>query len=479
MPKIAEAFVEIPKIAEAFVEIGARMEPLRKGLQRAQSAVARAMRKIMSVVGRAMKRLVKALVNPFDLLRAFLALQLVKAMGRFVTSVSDTAFEVHALSLRLGASVEALQEYRLVAAAAGVDFRTFAMALQRMTRRVAEAAIGTGEAQDALKELNLDVMALSKLKPDEQFDVIADRLSKVASESARVRLAFKLFDSEGVALVQVINQGTDAISKLRDEAHHLGMVMSKDDIANANKFRIALIKLKGALSGIKEALILPLLEGMAALFRQMAENAVKLQPIMRALIGEMKRFFGFAATFDEFGRKLFPALKGGDFIDRLWAGVKIGFLKFWMFVRENVDKLLTEIEIRLMEMAHRMAPGLIEKPDAAKIRGDRARAFAYGPGYELTRAIQDIIRRVNARPFEGGVGAPRTDRGVPSVGFWKQVMAGQAGALVSVIQTTLGGFRVGQKNRQEYLAERQLRTQENMDRTLLDIANKVGGSVFS
>ena len=56
---------------------------------------------------------------------------------------------------RIGVGVEALQELRFAAKAAGVEQGTLDMALQRLTRRAAEAAQGTGEAKDALAQMGI------------------------------------------------------------------------------------------------------------------------------------------------------------------------------------------------------------------------------------------------------------------------------------------------------------------------------------
>jgi hypothetical protein len=50
----------------------------------------------------------------------------------------------------IGVGVEALQELRFAAKASSIEQQTLDMALQRFTRRAAEAAQGTGEAKDAL-----------------------------------------------------------------------------------------------------------------------------------------------------------------------------------------------------------------------------------------------------------------------------------------------------------------------------------------
>jgi hypothetical protein len=90
---------------------------------------------------------------------------------------------------KIGVGVEALQELRFAAKASGVEQQTLDMALQRFTRRAAEAAQGTGEAKDALAQMGIALRDQS------------GNLRRSEDPAERVPLAFKLFDSEGVALV--------------------------------------------------------------------------------------------------------------------------------------------------------------------------------------------------------------------------------------------------------------------------------------
>ncbi|PUZ91270.1 hypothetical protein DC364_22680, partial [Vibrio vulnificus] len=102
---------------------------------------------------------------------------------------------------RIGISTEALTQFRHASELTGVGAKNLDMSLQRMTRRIAEAAQGSGEAAPALKQLGLDAKQLGEMTPDQQLYVLADAFTQVESQSERVRLAFKLFDSEGVGMV--------------------------------------------------------------------------------------------------------------------------------------------------------------------------------------------------------------------------------------------------------------------------------------
>lgn len=135
--------------------------------------------------------------------------------------------EVGKTSDKIGIGADKLQEFHLAAKLSGVTISTMNMGLQRMTRRISEASIGTGEAQAALRELNLSAKSLVMLDAASQYERIQKALGTVANESDKVRLASKLFDSEGVAL---INANSQALSQAAREYRTLGGAISSRDI---------------------------------------------------------------------------------------------------------------------------------------------------------------------------------------------------------------------------------------------------------
>lgn len=139
------------------------------------------------------------------------------------------------LSDRLGIAVENLQVFQLAAQLGGVKVETLNMALQRMTRRLAEAAQNTGEAQAALKELQkFGLPSAGELVGGgvgEAFLQIAEAISKVGSAADRLRLAFKLFDSEGAALVQTMISGRKPFDDIRKQLESMGLLLSRQQLA--------------------------------------------------------------------------------------------------------------------------------------------------------------------------------------------------------------------------------------------------------
>ncbi|MDL4862966.1 hypothetical protein NPJ88_011525, partial [Halomonas elongata] len=176
----------------------------------------------------------------------------------------DFADQLQKTNLRIGASTEALSQYNHVAGLAGVQFNELTTAWQRQSRRVAQAAKDTGEAQEALATLNLDAAELAKLAPEQQFERIAGAMGGVANEAQRVALAQKIWDSEGVKLLQIVNQGTDAIRAQREEADRLGLTISEDTANAMAAFNDEVTTLKAVSEGLSRQILADLVPSMTS-----------------------------------------------------------------------------------------------------------------------------------------------------------------------------------------------------------------------
>lgn len=177
---------------------------------------------------------------------------------------------------RLGINIEKLTAYQFAAEQTGVKVETFNMALQRMTRRVSEAGQGTGEAKAAIKELGLSATVLAALPVDQQFARIADAMNRVQSQSERVRLSFKLFDSEGVALVNTLKLGSAGLAAMEKDARSLGIVFDRDAAAKVEKANDAMNRFKRSVGGVAQSIAIqlaPFLEHMANLMTQNVAGA--------------------------------------------------------------------------------------------------------------------------------------------------------------------------------------------------------------
>ena len=174
---------------------------------------------------------------------------------------------------KIGITTQALGGLRHAAELTGVSASTMDMAMQRLTRRVSEAANGTGEAKDALIELGINAEILEQLPLDKQMEVIADRMKGVEKQSDKVRLAMKLFDSEGVAVVNTLASGSAGLKIMAKEADALGITVGRVDAAKIEMANDAGTRAKGVFTGLGNQLAVafsPIIGEVATKFHQAA-----------------------------------------------------------------------------------------------------------------------------------------------------------------------------------------------------------------
>jgi len=174
----------------------------------------------------------------------------VGGLGALIDRSISAADAIGKTADKIGVGVEALQELRFAAKASGVEQQTLDMALQRFTRRAAEAAQGTGEAKDALAQMGIALRDQSgNLRRSEDLLAdVADAFARIEGPAERVRLAFKLFDSEGVALVNLLRGGSGALEEMRERARDLGIVLDEHLVRDAERARTELDTLSQVIS---------------------------------------------------------------------------------------------------------------------------------------------------------------------------------------------------------------------------------------
>src|ERR687892_750241 len=115
----------------------------------------------------------------------------VGGLGALIDRSISAADAIGKTADKIGVGVEALQELRFAAKASGVEQQTLDMALQRFTRRAAEAAQGTSEAKDALAHMGIALRDQGgNLRSSEDLlGDVADAFARIEDPAERVRLA--------------------------------------------------------------------------------------------------------------------------------------------------------------------------------------------------------------------------------------------------------------------------------------------------
>ena len=246
---------------------------------------------------------------------------------------------------RLGLSTDALQEFRFAADQSGVATRTLDLAIQRFTRRSGEAANGTGEARDAIAELGLELRDSEGQirRTEDLFSDAIEALGEVDVPAERLRLAFKLFDSEGVAVLQMVEN----FEALRAKALELGVVLDRQTIERAVEAKDEL----AAMSQIVRAQLTPSLVGLAQAILPVADAFARVST--------------FASTF-------FDSLRDADAIGEQGLVRQLGIVG--ATVRRLTDQIDELESLPSRSRRRQVLPGLREELESASVRFEELQA---------------------------------------------------------------------------------------------------------
>lgn len=191
-------------------------------------------------------------------------------------SVAENVESLRLFSEQIGITTEQLSSLRYAADdMAGVSSRTLDPALRRMTRRIQEAADGSGPAANALKMLRLEAKALSELDVESQLYAVADAMKALPNHADKLRATMAIFDTEGMPLVNMLNKGSEAIREAQQEAELLGQTISQLDAERVGQLNSELAKVTARFDSIKTQAalnMLPAVEGLSAALGVTAEH---------------------------------------------------------------------------------------------------------------------------------------------------------------------------------------------------------------
>ena len=204
------------KIAELFVSFVARTGGFDRPIDRSRAK----MRSFVGTTRDARRGLI-------SVGRTALTVAGVAGIGAMTHSALANVDSLGKQADKLSLATEKLGAYRFAASKAGVDIRQLQTGIQRMSRRIAEAARGTGEAQKAFRELGFDAQKLNRLGVADQFELVGRRINEFR-RGDRIFFTSKIFDSEGVGLVNLFAAG---IGKAEQEFRRLNATMSRAEVA--------------------------------------------------------------------------------------------------------------------------------------------------------------------------------------------------------------------------------------------------------
>lgn len=230
-----------------------------------------------------------------------------------VRRILNSADDLAKMSQRIGISVEELSRLRHAAELSGTSFEGMTSAVRLLSRNMDEAfSSGSGQAFDAFQRLGVDLAdAEGRMKSSsEVMGEVADRFAAMEDGAEKTALAMQIFGRSGTDLIPMLNQGADALQRMKDEADELGLVITPEMAANAELFNDNLTRLQGVMTGLLTMVaadLAPVLADFTTWLVDMAKGFRDMDPWLQSAV---TRFGVFAAVVAPLGAVLAVVVAG-------------------------------------------------------------------------------------------------------------------------------------------------------------------------
>lgn len=187
----------------------------------------------------------------------------------------QVADETAKLAKKLGSTTEFLSTFTFAAGLAGVSMDGLRNGFKTLAQRALDASRGLKSATDDFDALGISVLkADGTLKGTEEliYDV-ADGLSRMENETMRAAIATRLLGRNGLDLIPLLNEGSEGIKKMQEEARLLGAEIGSKFAANAEQFNDNLLRLKTITVGLVREAFGPMLEELVKVGNQFISAA--------------------------------------------------------------------------------------------------------------------------------------------------------------------------------------------------------------
>ena len=202
------------------------------------------------------------------------------------------------LAQSLGTTVASIQTLERAGELAGVSMSGIEQATKDLTRRLSQAAAGSGPAADALERLGLSATDLIALPLDQRVGAINAAIESFVPVAERAAVAGQLFGEEGSIAMSRIDTAT--LRQATEDVLAFGVVVSEQDADQIERTNDAISRLGLVWRGLSNQLgvaAAPALEAVANAMASVASRTGPLGVAVRGLFDSIGRLTAYAGTF--------------------------------------------------------------------------------------------------------------------------------------------------------------------------------------
>lgn len=243
------------EVSDVVVNVTADMDPLVKEFGRAGTAGEK-LRRVTDRTGAGLKKFgagAKKIGKSMSIMSGAIAGAAAASLA-LAKNTADTGNEIAKSARGVGVATDYYQEMEFaIGQVSDLSKGEFSNAMQRLSRTIGEGAKGTKAASAALEQLGFtqSQIASGSITTQQAFDAYIKKMDGLKDPAIAAAISSDLLGRSGARLGAQLAGSGGAIDGLRDRAHELGIVLSKDALDASEGFIDQMDELKRSFDAVK------------------------------------------------------------------------------------------------------------------------------------------------------------------------------------------------------------------------------------
>lgn len=222
-------------VDSVIVELSAKVEKHNRDINAAAANFDGKMKQITASASRMERTTSAAFTTLKGAALGFVASLGVEAIVKVAKAGLEYAASLGEIAESLGVSTKFLQEFRYAASQNGASIEQADNALGKFSVTIGKALDGEKSAVEAFTKLGISIESLNRASEQQRFDLVADAIKKIPDPARQSAAAIEIFGRGARAIIPTLTAGAEAFKRQAAEAREYGLVLSDEQIQNADK----------------------------------------------------------------------------------------------------------------------------------------------------------------------------------------------------------------------------------------------------
>lgn len=211
------------------------------------------------------------------------------AVFNLAKGVAEAQDKITKMGRELGVSTEFLSSLEFSAKLAGTSLDSVDKGLSKMARTAQDAQNGSLTASRAFTDLGIAVKNQNGTfkESDEILLEISDKFKDMPNGVLKTAKAQEIFGKSGKQMINLLNQGSDALKEQAEEAEHLGLTFDQEAGESAEAFNDQLLRMEQTFTGLGQEVGQEIIPILTDLFNDILMGVEIARPAITSFFSNM------------------------------------------------------------------------------------------------------------------------------------------------------------------------------------------------